>query len=56
MFQDIDAFIETPHEEFLALAATVGLAQAEILVRAPSTFLGEMYTGVAVRSAEFEAL
>jgi trans-aconitate methyltransferase len=38
-----------PEEEFLALAATVGLVQAEIRTRAPSTFLGEMYTGVAVR-------
>jgi trans-aconitate methyltransferase len=37
-----------PEEEFLPLAARVGLVQAEILVRTPSTFLGEMYTGVAI--------
>jgi hypothetical protein len=35
---------------FLSLAARVGLTQPEIRVRVPSTFLGEMYTGVAVRS------
>jgi ubiquinone/menaquinone biosynthesis C-methylase UbiE len=34
---------------FLSLAARVGLTQPEIRVRAPSTFLGEKYTGVAVR-------
>jgi SAM-dependent methyltransferase len=34
---------------FLSLAARVGLKQPEIRVRAPSTFLGELYTGVAVR-------
>ena len=34
---------------FLSLAARVGLVQPEIRVRAPSSFLGEMYTGVAVR-------
>lgn len=35
-------------EGFLALAARVGLAEAEIRTRAPSTFLGEMYTGLAL--------
>lgn len=34
---------------FLSLAARVGLMQPEIRARAPSTFLGEMYTGVAFR-------
>lgn len=34
---------------FLSLAGRVGLVQSEIRARAPSTFLGEMYTGVAVR-------
>ena len=34
---------------FLSLAQAVGLVRARILVRVPSTFLGEMYTGVAVR-------
>jgi trans-aconitate methyltransferase len=38
-------------EEFLALATGAGLVNAEIRARAPSTFLGEMYTGVAVRPA-----
>jgi len=36
---------------FLSLAARVGLVQPEIRARAPSTFLGEMYTGVAFRPA-----
>jgi hypothetical protein len=40
-----------PEEEFLALAATVGLAQAEIRARVPSTFLGEMYTRVALQQS-----
>lgn len=35
---------------FLALAATVGLHNAKIVARAPSSFLGEMYTGVALQS------
>jgi hypothetical protein len=39
-----------PAEEFLALVATVGLVQAEIRARTPSTFLGEMYNGVAARA------
>ena len=34
---------------FLSLADRVGLVQSEIERRAPSTFLGEMYTGVAFR-------
>jgi hypothetical protein len=34
---------------FLSLAVRVGLVQSEIRARAPSSFLGEMYTGVAVR-------
>ncbi len=33
--------------EFLQLAPRIGLRKARILARAPSTFLGEMYTGVA---------
>lgn len=37
---------------FLELAARVGLRQAEIVARAPSTFLGEMYTGVALLPAK----
>lgn len=32
---------------FLSLAATVGLHNAKIVALAPSSFLGEMYTGVA---------
>lgn len=38
-------------DAFLSLAACVGLVQPEIQRRAPSTFLGEMYTGIAVRPA-----
>ncbi|MBI1299748.1 methyltransferase domain-containing protein [bacterium] len=34
---------------FLSLADRVGLVQPEIQARAPSSFLGEMYTGVAFR-------
>lgn len=37
---------------FLELVARVGLAEARIVARAPSTFLGEMYTGVASFPAE----
>lgn len=36
---------------FLSLAAAVGLHNAKIVTRAPSSFLGEMYTGVAFQSA-----
>jgi len=32
---------------FLELAVRIGLEEARIVARAPSTFLGEMYTGVA---------
>jgi ubiquinone/menaquinone biosynthesis C-methylase UbiE len=35
--------------EFLQLAAQVGLREARIATRDPSTFLGEMYTGVALK-------
>ncbi len=35
---------------FLALAKRMELAEPEIQARAPSSFLGEMYTGVAVRT------
>jgi ubiquinone/menaquinone biosynthesis C-methylase UbiE len=35
--------------EFLPLARTAGLREARIVTRAPSTFLGEMYTGVALK-------
>ena len=38
--------------EFLELAAKVGLQGAKIVTRAPSTFLGEMYTGVALLPAK----
>lgn len=34
---------------FLSLVATVGLHSAKIVTRAPSSFLGEMYTGMAFR-------
>lgn len=34
--------------QFLKLARTAGLEQAQIVSRVPSTFLGEMYTGLAV--------
>jgi ubiquinone/menaquinone biosynthesis C-methylase UbiE len=34
---------------FLRLAGAVGLEGAEIVARAPSTFLGEMYTGCVKR-------
>lgn len=33
---------------FLSLVATVGLHNAKIVARAPSSFLGEMYTGMAL--------
>ena len=36
--------------QFLKLMAEIGLGQARIAARAPSTFLGEMYTGVAVKA------
>ena len=36
------------HEmDFLALTQSASLSEAQIVARAPSTFLGEMYTGVA---------
>lgn len=35
--------------DFLRLAVGVGLPGARIVARAPSTFLGEMYTGVATQ-------
>jgi len=34
--------------DFLALAENVGLEDAQIVTRAPSTFLGEMFTGLGV--------
>ncbi len=34
--------------EFLTLARQAGLQQARILTRVPSTFLGEMYTGIGL--------
>ncbi|RME56084.1 MAG: class I SAM-dependent methyltransferase, partial [Caldilineae bacterium] len=38
------------HEtEFLTLAQAAGFVHTRIAARAPSTFLGEMYTGVAVK-------
>jgi ubiquinone/menaquinone biosynthesis C-methylase UbiE len=36
--------------DFLALAAAAGLREAQIVARAPSTFLGEMYTGLGLSS------
>ena len=36
--------------QFLKLMAEIGLGQARIAARAPSTFLGEMYSGVAVKA------
>lgn len=36
-------------DAFLRLAASVGLHKGQIVTRAPSTFLGEMYTGLAWR-------
>jgi trans-aconitate methyltransferase len=33
-------------DSFIALAAAVGLREARIVARKPSTFLGEMYTGL----------
>lgn len=36
---------------FLSVADSVGLVQSEIQARAPSSFLGEMYTGIAIRPA-----
>ena len=33
--------------EFLTLAAAVGLQASQIVAREPSTFLGEMSTGLA---------
>jgi SAM-dependent methyltransferase len=40
--------------QFLALADAVGLQQAQIVSRAPSTFLGEMYTGLALAGASHQ--
>ncbi|RLT34399.1 MAG: class I SAM-dependent methyltransferase [Chloroflexi bacterium] len=38
------------HEsDFEGLAEAAGLEQARVVTRAPSTFLGEMFTGVAVK-------
>lgn len=37
--------------DFLALTAAAGLQQGQIVARAPSSFLGEMYTGVAFTPA-----
>lgn len=34
--------------QFLTLAGAVGLRQARIVAKAPSSFLGEMYTGLAI--------
>ncbi len=34
---------------FLTLAQEAGLVQAQIMSRIPSTFLGEMYAGIAYR-------
>ena len=34
-------------DDFLALAAAAGLQDAQIVARAPSSFLGEMFTGLA---------
>ncbi len=34
--------------DFLHLAGSVGLQDAQIVTRVPSTFLGEMYTGLAL--------
>jgi ubiquinone/menaquinone biosynthesis C-methylase UbiE len=34
--------------DFLALAGRVGLVEARIVAKAPSSFLGEMYTGLAL--------
>ena len=34
--------------EFLTLARQVGLSNSQIVAKAPSTFLGEMYTGIGV--------
>lgn len=35
---------------FLVLAQAVGLERTQVVSRVPSTFLGEMYTGVAVKA------
>ena len=35
--------------DFLKLAQEVGLVKAEIVAKAPSSFLGEMYTGVGLK-------
>jgi hypothetical protein len=44
-----NAAVPYPLDEwgFLALAEEAGLGQAEIVARIPSTFLGEMFAGVA---------
>lgn len=39
---------------FLELATAVGLRRARIVARVPSTFLGEMYTGLALRAKSDE--
>jgi trans-aconitate methyltransferase len=36
-----------PEDEFLLLASTVGLQKGQIVTRVPSSFLREMYTGIA---------
>ena len=38
--------------DFLALAQTAALSQVQIVARAPSSFLGEMYTGSAVKAEQ----
>jgi len=37
--------------DFLKLVEAAGLSEAQIVARAPSTFLGEMFTGVIVKPA-----
>lgn len=43
-------------QEFLTLVAEVGLKQPKIVARVPSTFLGEMYTGLAVTPGQGDDL
>jgi hypothetical protein len=52
-----NAAVPYPLDEwgFLALAEEAGLRQAGIVARIPSTFLGEMYAGMALVTAVSES-
>lgn len=51
-----NAAVPYPLDEhgFLVLAAAAGLGEAQIVARVPSTFLGEMYTGLGLAPSAYE--